>query len=174
MPVAVGDRIMITQNQSRAHLYNGDLLKVKKVVGNFIHLENHRVLDASKGLHIRQGYTVTSQASQGHQAPVTLAFLPASAENQIDAKQMLVTISRAIEELRIYTDSTAVLREAATRSGEQESAFDHVRARKQETVRQQQRVKTADLQEHVIKQAWHPGLSRHHQKQQRKVRSIEH
>ena len=80
-------------------------------------LENGRELDASKGLHIRQGYTVTSQASQGHQRVAALAFLPASAENQVDAKQMLVTISRAIENLRIHTDSTEVLREAATRSG---------------------------------------------------------
>ena len=50
-----------------------------------------------------------------------------SAENQIDAKQMTVTVSRAREQLRIYTDSTAVLREAATRSGDRESATEHTR-----------------------------------------------
>jgi hypothetical protein len=92
-----------------------------------LHLDNHRVLDASYGLHLRQGYSVSSQASQGHQSDVTLAFLPASAENQIDAKQMTVTVSRPREQLRIYTDSTAVLREAATRSGDRESATEHAR-----------------------------------------------
>jgi ATP-dependent exoDNAse (exonuclease V) alpha subunit len=124
------------------------LVKVQKIEGNLLHLDNHRVLDASQGLHLRQGYLVSSQASQGHQCDVTLAFLPASAENQIDAKQMTVTVSRAREQLRIYTDSTAVLREAATRSGDRESATEHARQAQGKQPEKEQAI-GRDLQEQL-------------------------
>src|SRR5271166_721155 len=57
---------------------------------NTITLDNGYKLDASKPLHIRQGYTMTSQASQGHEHPKMFAFLPVSATSQINAVQMLV------------------------------------------------------------------------------------
>jgi hypothetical protein len=56
---------------------------------NTITLDNGYKLDASKPLHIRQGYTMTSQASQGHENPKMFA-LPVSATSQINAVQMLV------------------------------------------------------------------------------------
>jgi ATP-dependent exoDNAse (exonuclease V) alpha subunit len=71
LPIAVGERVMVTQNNARRGLYNGDLVKVQKIEGHLLHLDNHRVLDASPGLHLRQGYSVSSQASQGHQCDVT-------------------------------------------------------------------------------------------------------
>ena len=148
LPIAVGERVMVTQNNARRGLYNGDLVKVQKIEGHLLHLDNHRVLDASEGLHLRQGYSVSSQASQGHQCDVTLAFLPASAENQIDAKQMTVTVSRAREQLRIYTDSTAVLREAATRSGDRESATEHTRQAQGKQPQKEQAIEP-DLQEQL-------------------------
>ena len=139
---------MVTQNNARRGLYNGDLVKVQKIEGDLLHLDNHRVLDASQGLHLRQGDRVSSQASQGHQCDVTLAFPPASAENQIDAKQMTVTVSRAREQLRIYTDSTAVLREAATRSGDRESAREQTRQAQGKQPETEQAIKP-DLQEQL-------------------------
>jgi hypothetical protein len=149
LPIAVGDRVMVTQNNARRGFYNGDLVKVQKIEGHLLHLDNHRVLDASYGLHLRQGYSVSSQASQGHQSDVILAFLPASAENQIDAKQMTVTVSRAREQLRIYTDSTAVLREAATRSGDRESATEHTRQAQGKEPQTEQAIEL-DLQEQLL------------------------
>ena len=80
---------------------------------------------------------------------MTLAFLPASAENQIDAKQMTVTVSRAREQLRIYTDSTAVLREAATRSGDRESATEHTRQAQGKQPETEQAI-APDLQEQLL------------------------
>jgi len=40
-------------------------------------------------------------------------FLPVSATSQINAVQMLVSLSRASQEVRLYTDSTEVLKEVA-------------------------------------------------------------
>ena len=51
------------------------------------------------------------------------AFLPVSATSQINAVQMLVSLSRA-SRVRLYTDSKAVLREAAIRPGQGSSAIE--------------------------------------------------
>jgi len=52
------------------------------------------------------------------------AFLPVSATSQINAVQMLVSLSRASREVRLYTDSKSVLREAAIRPGQGASAIE--------------------------------------------------
>jgi ATP-dependent exoDNAse (exonuclease V) alpha subunit len=124
MPIACGEHLLITRNNRRANLRNGDLRQVQAVEGNTITLDNGYKLDASKPLHIRQGYTMTSQASQGHENPKMFAFLPVSAASQINAVQMLVSLSRASREVRLYTDSKAVLREAAIRPGQGASAIE--------------------------------------------------
>ena len=177
LPIAVGERVMVTQNNARRGLYNGDLVKVQKIEGHLLHLDNHRVLDASQGLHLRQGYSVSSQASQGHQCDVTLAFLPASAENQIDAKQMTVTVSRAREQLRIYTDSTAVLREAATRSGDRESATEHARQAQGREPETEQSIQP-DLQEQLqaarLEKEIQKALMKHHKILQRDAAHEQH
>ena len=51
-------------------------------------------------------------------------FLPVSATNQINAVQMLVSLSRASQEVRLYTDSSEVLKEAAIRPGQGRSAVE--------------------------------------------------
>jgi hypothetical protein len=122
--IAIGEQLLITKNNRRANLRNGDLRQVQAIDGNTITLDNGYKLDASKPLHIRQGYTMTSQASQGHENPKMFAFLPVSATSQINAVQMLVSLSRASREVRLYTDSKAVLREAAIRPGQGASAIE--------------------------------------------------
>ena len=84
MPVAVGERVLITKNNRKASLTNGDLLEVKAVDQTGILLENGRRLERSKPLHIRQGYTITSQTSQGHERAKMFGFLPVSATSQIN------------------------------------------------------------------------------------------
>ena len=51
-------------------------------------------------------------------------FLPVSATSQINAVQMLVGLSRASQEVRLYTDSTEVLKEVAIRPGQGRSAVE--------------------------------------------------
>jgi hypothetical protein len=115
MPVAIGERVLITKNNRKASLTNGDLLEVKAIDQTGILLENGRRLERSKPLHIRQGYTITSQTSQGHERAKMFGFLPVSATSQINAVQMLVSLSRASQEVRLYTDSSEVLKEVAIR-----------------------------------------------------------
>jgi conjugative relaxase-like TrwC/TraI family protein len=124
MPIAPGEHLLVTKNNRSANLRNGDLRQVRVIDGNTITLDNGYKLDAAKPLHIRQGYTMTSQASQGHENPKMFAFLPVSATSQINAVQMLVSLSRASREVRLYTDSKAVLREAAIKPGQGMSAVE--------------------------------------------------
>jgi hypothetical protein len=51
-------------------------------------------------------------------------FLPVSATSQINAVQMLVSLSRASQEVRLYTDSSEVLKEVAIRPGQGRSAVE--------------------------------------------------
>ena len=97
---------------------------VKAIDQTGILLENGRRLERSKPLHIRQGYTITSQTSQGHERTKMFGFLPVSATSQINAVQMLVSLSRASQEVRLYTDSTEVLKEVAIRPGQGRSAVE--------------------------------------------------
>ena len=124
MPIAPGEHLLITKNNRSANLRNGDLHQVRAIDGNTITLDNGYKLNAARPLHIRQGYTMTSQASQGHENPKMFAFLPVSATSQINAVQILVSLSRASREVRLYTDSKAVLREAAIKPGQGTSAVE--------------------------------------------------
>ena len=116
--------MLITKNNRKASLTNGDLLEVKAIDQTGILLENGRRLERSKPLHIRQGYTITSQTSQGHERAKMFGFLPVSATSQINAVQMLVSLSRASQEVRLYTDSSEVLKEVAIRPGQGRSAVE--------------------------------------------------
>ena len=53
---------------------NGDLLGVKAIDQTGILLGNGCRLERSKPLHIRQGYTITSQTSQGHERAKMFGF----------------------------------------------------------------------------------------------------
>ena len=98
----------------------------KAIDENGILLENGRRLSLDKPLHIRQGYTITSQTSQGHERAKMFGLLTVSATSQINAVQMLVSLSRASREARLYTDSFDVLREVAVRPGVGRSALELV------------------------------------------------
>jgi hypothetical protein len=126
MPVAVGERVLITKNHRASNLTNGQLLQITAIDESGILLENGRRLDRSKPLHIRQGYTITSQTSQGHERAKMFGFLPVSATSQINAVQMLVSLSRASREVRLYTDSIDVLKEVAVQPGQGRSAVELV------------------------------------------------
>ena len=99
-------------------------MEVKAIDQTGILLENGRRLERSKPLHIRQGYTITCQTSQGHERAKMFGFLPVSATSQINAVQMLVSLSRASQEVRLYSDSSEVLKEVAIRPGQGRSAVE--------------------------------------------------
>jgi endonuclease/exonuclease/phosphatase (EEP) superfamily protein YafD len=124
MPVAVGEHLLITKNNRGANLRNGELCKVAAMDEDRITLDNGRQLNTARPLHVRQGYSVTSQTSQSHESVKMFGFLPVSSTSQINVVQMLVSLSRPTREARLYTDSREVLLEAALRPGQGMSAVE--------------------------------------------------
>jgi hypothetical protein len=67
---------------------------------------------------------IAGKPGVGKTSTISEAATPVSATSQINAVQMLVSLSRASREVRLYTDSKAVLREAAIRPGQGASAIE--------------------------------------------------
>jgi hypothetical protein len=153
MPVAAGEWVLITKNNRAAALTNGQLVRIKAIDAEGILLENGRRLDRTEPLHLRQGYTITSQTSQGHEREKMFGLLTVSASSQINAVQMLVSLSRASREVRLYTDSFDVLREVAIRPGMGRSALELVEGMTPA------REATPDLQENAMRTERHSEVS---------------
>jgi hypothetical protein len=79
--------------------------------------------------------------------------------------------------LRIYTDSTAVLQEAATRSGDRESATEHSRHAQGKDPEREQSIEPApqeQLQAARLEKEIQKALMKHHKNLQRDVAFEQH
>lgn len=124
MPLAVGDMVQVCKNNPKANVKTGELRKVASLNGAYLTLDNGKRLDISEGVHLRQGYTVTSHAAQGHDAQACFLFLPGSAAGLMNQRQWLVDISRAKEELKVFTDCPELLEQRVVQPEERKSALD--------------------------------------------------
>lgn len=67
------------------------------------------------GLHIDQGFVVTSHASQGKTVDQVIVSVPVAAFSQANEAQFYVSMSRARAAMHLFTDSKVALREAVTK-----------------------------------------------------------
>jgi conjugative relaxase-like TrwC/TraI family protein len=123
MPLAAGEMVQITKNNPKANIKTGELRKVLEVSAGQLKLDNGKLIDLSEGVHIRQGYTVTSHGAQGHDEKACYLFLPGSASGMMNQRQWLVDISRAKEELRVFTDCPELMEQCVVRPEERKSAL---------------------------------------------------
>jgi conjugative relaxase-like TrwC/TraI family protein len=142
--ISKGDTIRITRNgfdKDKNRLNNGQIMEVVSVQkkGDII-LRNPNnngtyKLDKDFG-HLAHAYCVTSHASQGKTVDEVFISQPASTFPATDAKQFYVSVSRAKDRARIYTDDKEQLLEYAADLGERQSAMELVstRNRTNETV----------------------------------------
>jgi hypothetical protein len=101
---------------------NGDLPTIKAIDDRFITFSNGRKQSLAEALHMRPGYSITTEAAQGSAAKYVYVFAPSEAALRMDGTSVLVQVSRATKELMFYTDCLEVLKNCATRSAERESA----------------------------------------------------
>jgi hypothetical protein len=125
--LAAGDWVRVTQNGMSADghkLATGNRFEVKGFTPKGdIELTNGWELKREYG-HLAHGYCTTSHASQGKTVDVVLVAqgsdsLPASSQ-----EQFYVSVSRARQAVRIYTDDKAGLLEAVGRSNRRGSAVE--------------------------------------------------
>lgn len=127
-----GDTVRITRNgfdRKQHRLNNGQLLEVvsvrktgEMVLRNTVSKTNY-TLDKHFG-HLAHAHCITSHASQGKTVDEVFISQPAVTFPATDAKQFYVSVSRARERARIYTDDKEQLLEHASELGERSSAIE--------------------------------------------------
>ncbi|PHV12024.1 MobF family relaxase [Chitinimonas sp. BJB300] len=125
--LAHGDLVRITRNDAAMDIANGDRGKVQMVDGDQVHilLDNGHaiILDGSKPLHAEHAYVSTVHSSQGLTkhgilVDINTRSLTTSREN------FYVAISRATDQVSIYTDSIKDLPKAIACITNKEAALD--------------------------------------------------
>jgi ATP-dependent exoDNAse (exonuclease V) alpha subunit len=116
IPLAVGDRVRITKNyKSRGKQFrNNELHTVTGIEEGNIKLDETDIMPRG-GLHIDQGFVVTSHAAQGKTVDQVIVSVPVDSFSQANEAQFYVSMSRAREAMHLFTDSKVALREAVTR-----------------------------------------------------------
>lgn len=144
MPVAVGDRLRITQNgftHDRKHrLNNGAAFEVAGFTpeGN-LQLSNGWILDRNFG-NLAHGYCTTSHASQGKTVDHVFIAQSSVSFTASSREQFYVSASRARQSVTVYTDDKQGLLETVTASSLRASASDLVKGHEpapEDVVRQQ-------------------------------------
>jgi ATP-dependent exoDNAse (exonuclease V) alpha subunit len=114
--LSAGDQIRITKNfQSEGKRFrNNELHVVTDITQDKITLEKGEII-LRGGLHIEQGFAVTSHAAQGKTVDQEIVSVPIESFSQANEAQFYVSMSRAREAMHLFTDSKAALREAVSR-----------------------------------------------------------
>ncbi|MBE7172476.1 MAG: relaxase domain-containing protein [Williamsia sp.] len=134
IPLSKGDKIRITRNgfdDQDKRLSNGmemDVVSVDKQ-GKIMLMnkasKSRYMLDREFG-HIAHAHCITSHSSQGKTVDEVFISQPSSTFGATDAKQFYVSVSRARDVARIYTDDKEALLEHASELGDRQSALELV------------------------------------------------
>jgi hypothetical protein len=128
LEVARGDRLRVTENgfdKNRTHrLNNGETIEVAGFTpsGDIV-AKGGKVVPRQFG-HLDHGYVVTADAAQSKTVDVVLAAVGRDSLAATDMRRMYVTISRAREEVKLFTDDRDGLMRAAQRDSERHFATD--------------------------------------------------
>lgn len=125
-PLAIGDRVRVTQNGYTAdranRLNNGAVFEVKAISDRGdVRFENGWVMSRDYG-HWTHGFCSTSHAAQGKTVDTTLIGQSSASWAAGSREQIYVSASRARHGIRIFTDDKQALRDAVSRSGDRLSA----------------------------------------------------
>ncbi len=115
---AQGDRVQFTANNRELAVSNRDIGTIERIDANQISVKMdgskaHTVtFDAAQMRHFDHGYAVTSHSSQGLTADRVLVNMDTKVHPElINTRFAYVSVSRASEDVRIYTNDSAVLGE---------------------------------------------------------------
>lgn len=130
--VMVGDRLAWTKNDQPADRVNGRGVEVVKIApdGTFQVRDRHGMqtlnLNEAKDTHFRHDYVSTVHSAQGQTADRVLINAESYRTNLLNERSFYVAISRAKEEIRLYTDDVRELaRGIEERTGEKTTALEH-------------------------------------------------
>lgn len=166
LPVCVGDTVRVTKNfrEERNRFRNNEFVTVAAIDGDKLTFFDGRVMRQGS-LHLDQGHCVTSHASQGKTVDSVICSAPVRSFGQVNRAQAYVSLSRARQEMHLFTDSKVALREAVTRPSERLSPYEML-------TQSDQRVRSMDRDMEQVIRA-NEELQRTHREEQECVRTIE-
>jgi conjugative relaxase-like TrwC/TraI family protein len=145
---AQGDRIQFTSTNRDLGVSNRDLGAIERIDGTQIDVkmdgEKERTVsfDAAQMRHFDHGYAVTSHSSQGLTADRVLVNMDTNVHPElINTRFAYVSVSRASEDARIYTNDASILGERLSTDVTKTSAVDLQRVHDQPTHKQQTQTK---------------------------------
>jgi conjugative relaxase-like TrwC/TraI family protein len=145
---AQGDRIQFTANNRELAVSNRDMGTIERIERNKMSVkmegtkERTITFDATQMRHFDHGYAVTSHSSQGLTADRVLVNMDTKVHPElINTRFAYVSVSRASEDVRIYTNDVAVLSERLSTDVTKTSAVDLQKAQVQPTSNQQTQTK---------------------------------
>jgi ATP-dependent exoDNAse (exonuclease V) alpha subunit len=129
IPLSVGDRVRITKNfKSQGKQFrNNELHTVTRIEDGKITLDGAEIISRG-GLHIDQGFVITSHAAQGKTVDQVIVSVPIDSFTQVNEAQFYVSMSRGREAMHLFTDSKVALREAVTRPSSRLSPLELINA----------------------------------------------
>src|SRR6266436_999522 len=107
--------------------------RFKRLLSDNVTTSDGRVMPTTALLHLDQGISVTSHASQGKTVDNVIVSAPEAAFAQVSQAQLYVSMSRARRSMHLLTDCKEELRKAVSRPSERisplelsaEHAFQH-------------------------------------------------
>jgi hypothetical protein len=145
---AQGDRIQFTANNRELAVSNRDMGTIERIDTNQVNVkmdgakERTVTFDAAQMRHFDHGYAVTSHSSQGLTADRVLVNMDTNVHPElINTRFAYVSVSRASEDVRIYTNDVAVLSERLSTDVTKTSAVDLQKAQVEPTSNQQTQTK---------------------------------
>jgi conjugative relaxase-like TrwC/TraI family protein len=124
MAIADRDLLLVTKAYPAAGLKTGDVVMAQEVDEHQITLPNGKSIPIAEGVHLRSGYAFTGFVSQGDEARSALPYLPASVARLVNQRSWHTAISRAVNQLRVYTDCVEVIEQRAPIAEDRGSALD--------------------------------------------------
>lgn len=125
--LAAGDKVRVSANDYARGLINGDFCTVTAVtsLGVMVKTETGSAvtLDRARPLHLEHGYCTTVHSAQGQTC--TRVLIDADVSSAMANESLFyVAISRAREEVRLYTDDRQLLPAAMARTDVKSAALD--------------------------------------------------
>jgi ATP-dependent exoDNAse (exonuclease V) alpha subunit len=129
--IQVGDQLRVTRNDKESHRTNGQLLMVDRIDGTQISARDDRgrlqTIDTSllRNSHLEYAYCSTAYAGQGKTADRVFIHAESFRANLANQQSFYVGVSRAKDEVRIYTDDRQrLITQIERETGEKSRAID--------------------------------------------------
>jgi len=122
--LAKGDEVLIRANHPKAKLRNGEVDLISHITPDIIVLKSGRVFSPKEFKQFGYGYAVTSYAAQGQTVDSVIVSAPVQPRQALSREGWYVMLSRGRENLRVYTDDWATLKEGVQRENNRMAAVE--------------------------------------------------